>query len=1403
MESIHQVLQANFPVEEPMNCFARSALLVTMLLALSCAAFPQASSSSLQGTVTDPSGSAVPGATVTVSNDESRTERTVLTGPQGEYRLLALPTGPYSLSVTAKGFAHYQQRGLQLLVNTPVTANIQLKVGSATENITVTSEAQALDMVDASIGNSFDQTQIVEIPLEGRNVPDLLSLQAGVAYTGNRPDIDKDQDTRNGAVNGARSDQSNFTLDGVDVNDQSAGYAFTSVLPITQDSVQDFRVTTSNYNADQGGGSGAQVALVTKSGTNAFHGALYEYHRNTITSANDYFVKGAEAFSGQPNKPDKLIRNIFGVQVGGPIQRNRLFFFANYEGTRQREEQSAVRTIPTPSLCAGNLQYQYYPNNDPTQPLHTQTLTPADIKNLDPWTTEGINPLQAGVNPAILNLSGSGNPGYFNSTFCTGQFNTNDASVGDGLNYSGFRFRAPVSLNNNAFIVRLDYHLTKDGKHSLFWRGSMQNLHNPQAPFLPVTTPEQTIDDHSKGFAVGYTFVPTPNIVNSFHWGFTRQSTGVLGNSNQQWNVFYGLDQGITYSHNAQTPVNNFVDDFSVTKGRHTLQVGANVGFARNPRVSYEHSFSVGKGATNWMSPTGFANTATHSDPNNPLSCGTIGTTTGGSPLDPCHGGYPEPASTPQFDYPIMGLLGMVSDIVGNYNYDKSGGLLNSGDPVKRRYGLNWYEFYGQDSWRVKPNLTITYGARWSLFPPPWEVNGLQASPTCVAAVNPGIGCPSWAYDLGTEFAHNAQVMKQGIGYDATPLVSFILGGPGNPGPGFYHFEKSDISPRVAFAYSPRPQGSWLRNLLGDGDKTVIRGGFSKVYDRAGMQLLSTFDANAPGGLSATVQNPCCAASDPGGSGTPYDTADGVPRIANINKIPQTNIFGDTFFETAPLGAFPQTPPATGQAITWGIDQAIKTPYAYAYDLSLGRDLPKRFSLQLAYVNRLGRNLLTQRDLRQPIDIHDPKTGIDYFSAATALAKVAQSQLAAPGGVINPAAVTDNIVGPTAAFWHDMISPLVNPKAAYANVYTGFVAQGAGTSAKNGLIQAIYDLYYDPFLSYLGNEVVGLGYTDIYYGLTDSDNTGFTFNGNFYGFNGPGCTNPLGYGFCPGTSLNNQATSMFAWSSVGSSNYNALQVTLRKQMGAGVQFDLNYTYSKSIDFTSNATRLGYSSSTNVGAPGSRLANAFSPESRRGVSDFDTPHQINLNWIAELPFGKGKHFANSSGGATEALIGGWELSGIARWTSGFPFTVDNGNFWPTNWDEQGIAQLINKPQLGHHRDPLSGAVSAFVNPAAAFADFMHPYPGQAGSRNVIRGDGFAGLDMALNKRWRMPWEGQSVQFRWEVFNVPNLHRFNALSGLGTQACACIASLQQIPTQFGNYTGLLTQPRVMQFALRYEF
>src|SRR6266478_6400683 len=354
-----------------MNRAKRLLFSILVILTVNGTVFPQTSSTSLQGTVTDPSGSAIAGATVVLANSESNLERTSETGMQGEYRFIALPPGTYTLTVTAKGFSRYQQTDLQLLVNTPATANVGLKIGSASESILVTSEAPVLNLVDASIGNPFNETQIKQIPLDARNVPDLLNLQAGVAYTGNRPDMDsqtyKDQDTRSGAVNGARSDQSNITLDGVDVNDLANGYAFTSVLPVTLDSVQEFRVTTTNYNADQGDGSGAQVALITKSGTNNFHGSAYEYHRNTYTSASDYFLKA----------PPKLIRNTFGASVGGPIQKDRSFFFGNYEGTRRREATSAVRNIPTPSFLDGVIQYQCMvppPGNPPPCPASGSVL---------------------------------------------------------------------------------------------------------------------------------------------------------------------------------------------------------------------------------------------------------------------------------------------------------------------------------------------------------------------------------------------------------------------------------------------------------------------------------------------------------------------------------------------------------------------------------------------------------------------------------------------------------------------------------------------------------------------------------------------------------------------------------------------------------------------------------------------------------------------------------------------------------------------------------------------------------------------------------------------------------------------------------------------------------------------
>ena len=1301
---------------------------------------------SLRGTVTDPSGNAVFAANVALVDAESKTERNASSGSQGEYQFLLIAPGTYSLSVTAPGFRRYEQHGLQLLVNTPATVNVQLRIGAVTEVVTVTSEVPALNLVDASIGNSFDEKQVRQIPLEGRNVPDLLSLQAGVAYTGNRIG-DKDQDTRNGAVNGARSDQSNITLDGVDVNDQSNGYAFTSVLPVTQDSVQEFRVTTTNYGADQGEGSGAQVALVTKSGTNALHGSLYEYLRNTITSANDYLVKQSELNIGDPNKPLQLNRNIFGLSVGGPIQKDRLFFFANYEGTREREQQRAERVIPTPSLCKGIFQYVNAGNTG------TTVWDAAQLKLLDPKNI--------GIDPAMLDLTN--HTGYLDRTFCTGNTVTNDPSAGDGLNYAGFVFRAPTSLDNDVFVARLDFRLTADGRHTLFWRGASQDLRNPGAPFLPGDVPEATTLDHSKGFVVGYISVLTPNLTNSFHWGFTRQSFGIIGNTDEQWNTFLGLDQGISYSHNFKVPLHNLVDDVSWTKKTHTLQFGTVIGIARDPRTSYLHSNTLGLGTTNWTSPIGFAGTSSTLDPTNVAGHpGIVG---------------PEPQTATQYDRPLLALYGMISDVVANYNLDRNGVAQSQGAPVNRNYGLDWYEFYGQDTWRVKPNLTVSYGLRWSLFPPPWETNGLQTSPT---------------FGIGTQFNQNVRNMLQGVGYGAMPPLEFNLGGPVNHGPGFYSFEKTDFSPHISIAYSPRFSQGVFRRLFGENDQTVFRLGFSRVYDRAGFALLNSFDQIGAAGLSTTIQNACCTFGVTG--------AEDLPRITGIHTIPQTNINGVQFLLPPPPPNWPQIPAVNAQANLWGIDNTLKTPHAYTADFSIGRELPKRFSLQLAYVGRFGRRLLTQRDLTQPLDIVDPKTGIDYYTAASALSNLArQFALANNSGqpsnyyqaVITPAqiqSVTASMLGPTAKYWVDMIQPLRPGAAHYSDTFaTGIVPSSNPTDS---LIQEVFNMYYNPGLSVIGDEIVGLADIDSYGGIGDNIGSGSYF------FNGP----PGLLGNHSGQFLNNQAFSMYGWSSIGNSSYNALQATLRKQFSHGVQFDLNYTYSKSLDITSAASRVGFAvyGYTNIGLVGSRLANAFNPKLARAVSDFDLPHQINLNWIADLPFGRGRAFAARASGLTDAFIGGWQLSGIARWTGGFPFSVDGGQRWPTDWFLTAIGQMTARPKTGTYKG--NGSVNVFADPAAAQNDFTLPLPGQVGSRNILRGNGYAGLDMSLMKRWKMPYNEQhSLQFRWEVFNVPNLTRFNA-QGVGS---SLLTSLTQNPNSFGVYTSLLTQPRVMQFALRYEF
>jgi len=478
--------------------------------------FAQTGTTSLRGTVMDKTGGVIIAAKVVLRSPEQSFERQTSTSDTGAYEFIALPPGTYVLTVESAGFRKYQQSDLQLLVNNPATVNVRLEVGATSQTIEVNAQAITLNATDASLGVAFGENQVKQLPMEGRNVPDLLSLQPGVAYTGNRTDVPT-WDTRNGAVNGARSDQSNVTVDGVEANDVG-GAAFTSVLPVTLDSVQEFRVTTSNYNADQGGSSGAQVALVTKSGTNEIHGSAYEYNRNTATSANDYFVKasqidtclsnGISLSEKQCNQAPKLIRNIFGGSVGGPIKKGRLFLFLNYEGTRRSEAQSVTDVVPSNTLRDGIMQYlcaplldangnviktaaQVCPGGSVTG-LSGKSYTVQPTYNaLSPTQITAMDPLHLGPNTAILQ--------YLN-TWPT----SNSSACGDGYNYTCFNYSAPISETENEYIAKMDYNITTDAKQHVSVMGALRNDSNPGAAFYPGLPPSQSNVNYNKGIVVNY-----------------------------------------------------------------------------------------------------------------------------------------------------------------------------------------------------------------------------------------------------------------------------------------------------------------------------------------------------------------------------------------------------------------------------------------------------------------------------------------------------------------------------------------------------------------------------------------------------------------------------------------------------------------------------------------------------------------------------------------------------------------------------------------------------------------------------------------------------------------------------------------------------------------------------------
>ncbi len=1302
----------------------RSVALLSLILAASLS-WSQTGTSTIRGTITDPNGSVVPGATVTLTNTQTNASRTTKSTDTGTFVFDLITPATYRLEAEAKGFKKKAVDNVVALIGKQTETNLALDIGSNKEvvEVTATSQDALINTQDATLGNNFNSLQITQLPLEARNVVDLLSLQPG--------------STREGYVTGSRADQSNITLDGVDINNAQTGNAeiprttnnlvlgaldndrgdITTgpVLRLNSEAVEEFRVTTANGNANQGRSSGAQINIVTKEGTNAWHGAASEFYRSRGFTANDWFNNHSTPIVERP----PLVRNTFEGAVGGPLIKNKAFFFYDYAGRRDASSQSESRIVPLASLGQGTIKYLYCTD------ASCNTELPASLniaQNQQVYST-------AGLNPAAMSALAAAAAKYPN----------NDLTNGDQLNTGGFRFNAPTPISLNSHTARFDFNLTS--KQSAFARLQIQNDHQTLPRWLPDTiSPE--VWAHNWGVAVGHTWTMGNNWVNNFRYGLTRQAFTNSGDSfgNDTDFRFVFQPNGEQHPLSQVVPVHNFTDDISWIHGNHTIQFGGNVRMVSNTRID---SFAAYDFAETNPSYYNGAGTNVYG-----LFQQYLDTNPANLPGDENVG--QSLASTREVRDAATAIIGRFTQLQSNFNFAHDGTLQPLGTPESRDFASQSYDEYVQDTWKVRPSLTLTLGLRYSLERPVYEKNGFQVQPTV---------------PLGQYLAQRVAAGNQGNNF--TNLITLDKSGPANGRAPMYSWDKNNFQPRVAAAWTP------------DNGKTSFRGGFAMTNDYFGQALAVDFDLNSSIGYLENFLNHANSFDVTGSSAHPLG-----PQFTNFGQDVRPLVsaaFGPGVIPSSLV--LPNALPALngsviGERIEQSLDSALHSPTEYTWNFTIERQLPKGGMFSASYIGRAGRGLLARRDVAQFNDLRDPKTGVDWYTAGTALEKLRQ-KFGSDAAINQVSTLPPKIQ----QYFNDLFPAGL---AQVINNYEGLPCDSSQT-------QGGFDCNWSNAQAFLGYQTSNVGFfsgndwTDV---QAEIDNAlAFTADPN---------GDPTAMRF-----MQPQWGALSAWSSIGNSNYNALTLSFRQRLKA-LTLDFNYTYAHSLDDASGLqSESGFGN--NSGGNGAFILNSLRQHENYASSDFDIKHSINADFIWQVPVGRGQAFMPNAGKVTDALVGGWQLSSIIRWNTGLPTGVSpiDESQWATNWE----VQSNTTPTTPVHSCPDKPAnappkIFGSCNTTAVYQSMRNAYPGESGPRNYLRYPGYFDLDLGLSKSFKMPKEGHELSIRWDVFNVTNTQ---SLTGIVDFSVSQDPGLNQSapPPDWGNLFQVQGQPRVMQIGARYSF
>lgn len=1268
-----------------------------VLVALVCTAVvPMAGQevASLTGVVTDPSGAVVEGATVTLLDTKTNASYVTHTSGNGSYTFNKVLPGPgYTLTITKEGFQAETINGIYLSVDATHTQNAKLTVGKSNETVEVSGNQSevSLDTTDTAVSSSLNIGMVHELPLSVRDNPlQLLIYSPGVTVSTGGDD--NSLGSRDGAVTGARGDQSNYTLDGLDTNDFGTGQAFALTANAPVDSVQEIRTETANPLAAEGRGSGAQVQLVTKSGTNTWHGSAYEYNRTAATTANDFFnIRNGVA------RP-ALTRNQFGANIGGPAIKNKLFFFFNYEGRRDARADAAEYIVPLDNFRAGDVGYI---NNNAGCTFHSRQNTTPNCISFFPHTDTSLDPKGRGPDQKLL-------------AFINGRYpRANDLTQGDGVNTGGFRWNAPARRAGNDYVSRIDYNLSEKmkvfGRVSIYRNAQGDDVNFTSAELFPGDPVSNQIVDHSWAYVLGHTWTISDNKINQFVYGETRsvlsfpslfnptgttQYTTFMPSAANTAQLTAPFNGGAHQSRTVPIPV--FKDDFTYTRGAHTIQVGGTFKPIKDSSVLVNDFNDV-----------------------------TIGLGTGLTDLEasgsaPANILFPSGTADRTWSQAYAFALGRIANVNSTFNNAHDLSPLPQGTGHSRNYRYYETELYLQDTWRARSDFTLNYGLRWQYYSVPYEVNGFETTPNT---------------DFATIYGLRAAAGAAGIsGDNAVPTVQYNFAGKANHAPGYYHPDWHDFAPRLGFSYNPSFKDGALGHVFGD-RKTVIRAGGGIVFDHTIVSAINFFNDQSSFVFGQTVPtvftgglNSDPRFSDVGGLGGLPSLV--PPQPAAVPAVPYL----------LPPGSLYKFSGLVGNQGELAVDPHYRTPYAETVTLGIQRELPGNILLESTYLGRFGHRLLSRGDAGQVVDYVDPGSGQHLVKAFSQLTRESR----------NGQPITPN------QFWEDVINPTLTTNY-------GGTCEAFGFNSCADLVNSVFAPL--PAIGDMGDTFAAL-----YAGL------------------GNGPTIPANVGLDP------QFSSQLYFGNKSYSNYNGLLTSLHKRLSHGLQFDVNYTFSHSIDNSSTIANNATGSNA-TGGYGGFLCDAIQLRSCRGNSDFDLTHLVSADGIFDLPIGRGRWIAPNASGWLNHVIGGWQVAFLNQWHTGYAFTTVSEAF-PVSFNANSPALFIGSRhdiRTSVHTDS-AGNIQLFADPTAALNAFTGPIGLQGPTRNNLRGPRLSNTDLSLNKHFQLH-ENYGLEFRAEAYNVFNQVNFALPTG-------GVADINSSSIPFGTISSD-AGPRVMQFSLRLDF